>query len=264
MKSVESASVGPVMWLCSAFLWSTLASLICSEAVSPYRSCIRIPLVILCNRFWTLVGYISSNGSLFSRSWWRSNTLWRMTIIRLRLLFLCCVCIGSTWTRACIWCYPHFCCAFPLPYWQLLTHVGLSHYQEKLFGSSVWASRLPSAICGLGLLIGLLITVKNFGLNMSPSSESQTDESHSLNHYVPGIITSAAFALNLEVSLTLQSEHRPESCQLIWQLLPSTSRWMCWLSIFSRVMTITRLWSSDFKNCFRQCCPFHLSVGCMT
>lgn len=74
----------------------------------------------------------------------------------------------------------------------------------KLFGPSVWALRLPSTICALGLLMGLLSTVKQFGTSNSYNDvETQSEKSQALSsvgeHYIPAVITISAFALNLEV-----------------------------------------------------------------
>ncbi|KAG0612354.1 hypothetical protein M758_6G021000 [Ceratodon purpureus] len=74
----------------------------------------------------------------------------------------------------------------------------------KLLGPSVWALRLPSAICAVGLLLGLLMTVKEFGVRTSvDDAKAQSDESQGPlsrgEHYVPAFITIAAFALNFEV-----------------------------------------------------------------
>jgi hypothetical protein len=80
-------------------------------------------------------------------------------------------------------------------------NVAFSEAQGKLLGPSVWALRLPSAISAIGLLLGLLMTVEQFGVR-SPSvddAKTQSDESRG-GHYVPAVTTIAAFALNLEVS----------------------------------------------------------------
>ncbi|KAH8964588.1 hypothetical protein BDL97_04G074900 [Sphagnum fallax] len=72
----------------------------------------------------------------------------------------------------------------------------------KLFGLSVWVFRLPSALCALGLLLSLLLTVKRFGLNFPTDLQSQSQETQtgtSKSFYIPAIITAGAFALNLEV-----------------------------------------------------------------
>jgi hypothetical protein len=74
--------------------------------------------------------------------------------------------------------------------------------QAKLFGLSVWVFRLPSALCALGLLLSLLLTVKHFGLNFPTDLQSQSQETQTGNSesfYIPAIITAGAFALNLEV-----------------------------------------------------------------
>ena len=81
----------------------------------------------------------------------------------------------------------------------------LFEVQGKLLGPYVWALRLPSAICAVGLLLGLLVTVKQFGVRMSvDDAGTHSDESQGLEltgeYYGPAVITIAAFSLNLEVS----------------------------------------------------------------
>jgi hypothetical protein len=80
----------------------------------------------------------------------------------------------------------------------------LAEVQGKLLGPSVWALRLPSTISAIGLLLGLLMTVKQFGVRTSvDDAKIQSDEPQGPlstgEHYVPAVITIAAFALNLEV-----------------------------------------------------------------
>lgn len=78
----------------------------------------------------------------------------------------------------------------------------LFEVQGKLLGPSVWALRLPSAISAVGLLLGLLVTVKQFGVRTSvnDAKTQSEDPSSTGKHYIPAVITIAAFALNLEVS----------------------------------------------------------------
>lgn len=65
----------------------------------------------------------------------------------------------------------------------------------------MWALRLPSAVCALGLLSGLLVTVKEFGLSTSD------EPSPSADHHAAAVITIAAFSLNLEVSAHRSLHH---------------------------------------------------------
>lgn len=115
------------------------------------------------------------------------NLGWEMTVVELQGLIMACSPINNH------------------PKTLRIPQALVFELQGKLLGPNVWALRLPSAICATGLLLGLFTTVKEFGLRTHiDNANTKLNESEFASsmgdHYVPAVITIAAFALNLMVS----------------------------------------------------------------